>query len=196
MRENIKVYIASSFFNVGGYYMTENLASILEDMLGDSADIYVPHRNDSINDKSEQTEVTAEDIFKVDTDRLKETDVLIACLDHEDPGVCAELGYFSRLCEENKDKYIIGFNTDVRLDSNIVYNVIDMGKKNIEDYSQVKNAMSNWKYVNRYVEGLVKTYGSYLNSSHEDYDKAIANILITYRSGYDREEIQEVSRSM
>ena len=102
--KKIKGYLASHFFNAAMFDWTEKLANRIEKETG--IELYVPQRNDSI------------------TKELKESNLLIACLDGLtiDDGVSGEImafGVMKELEEEynlNKDfkRMIIGIITDMR----------------------------------------------------------------------------------
>src|SRR5690625_1598840 len=88
----MKGYFASHFFNDAMFQWTEDLACKIEQATG--LDLYVPQRNGSINDKkNNDATITAAAISKADTEKLKEANILIACLDGLtiDDGVAAEV---------------------------------------------------------------------------------------------------------
>ena len=88
----IKGYLASNFFDLGGYEVTDRIANIIEKY---GVDLYVPQRNDEINDK--------------------ESDILFLYYDGEDAGVMSELGYFASMLENTSKKgLIVGIYTDCR----------------------------------------------------------------------------------
>lgn len=107
----IKGYLASGFFNKAMYDFTDKLADII---IENGVDLYVPQRNDEINDK-ENVNPTDIEIWKADINYLKESDVLFAVIDDEDAGVCCEIGYFASLLENtSKRGLIVGIYTDCR----------------------------------------------------------------------------------
>lgn len=135
----MKAYIASHFFNDAFFTWTENLAKQIEENC--DIELYVPQRNDSINDKKNNDEnITAEAISKADTKELRESNILIANLDGLtiDDGVAAEImahGVIKQLEEENNIKFprmIIGILTDMRYqgtgDNHIYRNQMIIGK--------------------------------------------------------------------
>lgn len=119
----IKGYVASHFFNAAMFDWTEKLANRIEKETG--IELYVPQRNDSINDKKNNDAIITDiAISKADTKELKESNLLISCLDGLtiDDGVSGEImafGVMKELEEEynlNKDfkRMIIGIITDMR----------------------------------------------------------------------------------
>ena len=118
----MKGYFASHFFNDAMFRWTEDLARFIEKEV--DIDLYVPQRNDSINNKKDNdATITDIDIARNDMAKLKEADVLIACLDglSIDDGVAGEIMAFSVMKDyeeeyklTDKKRIIIGFVTDMR----------------------------------------------------------------------------------
>lgn len=120
--KEFRAYLASHFFNAAMFTWTEMMARKIEE--NTNLKLYVPQRNDSINDKKNNDEVITDiGISKADTAELKKANILIACLDGIaiDPGVSAEImGY--GLIKELEEEYgikdfprtIIGIITDMR----------------------------------------------------------------------------------
>ena len=90
-------------------YLYEHIVKIFP-----KADIYVPHRNKAINDKTKCA--TSYDIFWGDYNRLKETDLLIACIANDTPpiGTSCEIGLFSQMIDANPHKKLIALYDDCR----------------------------------------------------------------------------------
>lgn len=111
-----KVYFASPLFDEAARDWNEKVVKAIREKY--DVDIYLPQENDEINDKSDSTkEVTSLDIFQADTNRLEESDILIANLDgglEMDSGVACEVGYFNALCQKDSSKKIVGLVSDVR----------------------------------------------------------------------------------
>nr|WP_072537515.1 nucleoside 2-deoxyribosyltransferase [Anaerococcus mediterraneensis] len=117
----MKGYLASHFFNDAMFRWTEDLAQYIEK--NTDLDLYVPHRNVDINDKkTNDATITDIKISQADTAKLKEANVLIACLDGLtiDDGVAAEIMAHGVMAEFEKDhgikfpRMIIGIITDMR----------------------------------------------------------------------------------
>ena len=107
----IKGYLASNFFDLGGYEVTDRIANIIEKY---GVDLYVPQRNDEINDK-ENVNPTSIKIWEADINYLRQSDILFLYYDGEDAGVMAELGYFASMLENTSKKgLIVGIYTDCR----------------------------------------------------------------------------------
>ncbi len=117
----MKGYLASHFFNEGMFMWTENLAKIIRDETG--LDLYVPQENGEINDKKNNDDIITDiKISKADTAKLKESNILIACLDGLtiDDGVAAEIMAHGVMREFEMEhgidfpRLIIGIITDMR----------------------------------------------------------------------------------
>ena len=107
----MKGYLASNFFDLGGFEVTDKIANIIEKC---GIDCYVPQRNDEINDK-ENVNPTSIEIWDADINYLKQADILFLYYDGEDAGVMSELGYFAGMLEQTSKKgMIVGIYTDCR----------------------------------------------------------------------------------
>ncbi len=111
-----KIYFASPLFDEASRDWNAKVVKAIREKY--EVDIYLPQENAAINDKSDSTkEVTSLDIFQADTDKLAESDILIANLDgglEIDSGVACEIGYFNALCQNDSSKKIIGLVSDIR----------------------------------------------------------------------------------
>lgn len=107
----LKGYLASDFFDLGGYEVTEKIGKIIKKY---GVDLYIPQDNDEINDK-EKANPTAIQIWEADIKYLKQSDILFLYYDGEDAGVMAEEGYFASLLENTSKKgMIVGIYSDMR----------------------------------------------------------------------------------
>ncbi len=137
----MRAYIASHFFNDAMFHWTEALASYLEEHT--DLTLYVPQRNDDINDKAtNDATITAVGIAEADTMELKKADLLIACIDGLtiDDGVAGEImgfGIMAELEEEyaiegRRPRRILGIYTDMRAegtgDNRLYRNQMIVGK--------------------------------------------------------------------
>ena len=100
-----RIYLAAPIFSEADRMYNEFIASRIEKEFP-GINLYVPQRNNSINDKTKCA--TAEDICKGDfNDNLDNDDVMIALVDgNAAPGIgtTLEIGYFSRMCQEDINK--------------------------------------------------------------------------------------------
>ncbi len=155
-----KIYFASPLFDEASRDWNVKVVSSLREKF--NVEIYLPQENGEINDKSDATkEVTSLDIFKLDTEKLSESDILIANLDgglEIDSGVACEIGYFNALCQKDSSKKIIGIVSDIR------WNATN-GSKNEQ----------HGVYKNLYVIGAVKDKGVLLECNP---NKSISDLLI------------------
>lgn len=145
----MKAYLASHFFNKGGFEYTEKLAKFIRTEIPE-LDLYLPQENKGINDKKENDEsITAEKIARADNLYLKEADILIANIDgvEIDSGVSAEIGYFSALMdlEPERDRLILGLYTDMRQ----------------------HGTGENFFYINLYTKGLIQLNGLLVEEERE-----------------------------
>lgn len=116
--KKFKIYLASHFFNQGGLEYTEKLSLALENKFGDKVELYVPHRNGDINDKTNHDKiVTEEDICIADERELLSSDMIIGSLDgvEIDAGVAFEFGLaYANNKFSDKKIVTIGHITDMR----------------------------------------------------------------------------------
>ncbi|MDO4662514.1 MAG: nucleoside 2-deoxyribosyltransferase [Tissierellia bacterium] len=168
----MKAYIASHFFNDAFFTWTENLATEIEKNC--DIELYVPQRNDSINDKKNNDEnITAEAIAKADTKELKESNILIANLDGLtiDDGVAAEImahGVMKQFEEENNIEFprmIIGILTDMRYqgtgDNHIYRNQMIIGK--VQECGKLIIGYPNDK---TYIREVIDTVNEFLKENN------------------------------
>ena len=116
-----KVYLAAPIFSEADRDYNDKVANLIKDKFP-NIDLYVPHHNKSINDKTRCA--SAEDIAKGDfTQNLDNDDIVIALVDgNAAPGIgtTVEIGYFARMCQEDINNYgytnkkIIALYTDSR----------------------------------------------------------------------------------
>jgi len=92
----MKGYLANGLFSLSDIMFNEFLAGKIEAAIPE-LDLYVPQRNQAINDKNAYADSIM--IAQADTDKLKESDFLVAVIDgvEIDSGVAAEIGIFSTL---------------------------------------------------------------------------------------------------
>ena len=103
--KKVRVYLASQIFAECWRDYNEKLAQAIEEAYPE-VELYVPQRNKSINDKTKCA--TAEQITYGDfTNNLDKDDIVVAIVDGDTPGIgtTLEIGYFSRICQEEIEKY-------------------------------------------------------------------------------------------
>lgn len=115
-------YFASHFFNAAMFEWTDRVCNRIIQETG--IELYVPQRNDSINDKKNNDDIITDiAIAKADTEKLRNANILIACLDglSIDDGVAAEIMAHGVMAELEADltdgtfpRMIIGILTDMR----------------------------------------------------------------------------------
>lgn len=158
----MKIYLAAPIFSESDRLYNDLLVSKIEEAIP-GIDIYVPQRNKSINDKTKCA--TAEDICKGDFDNnLNHTDIVVARVDGDMPpiGTTLEIGYFSRICQEEKDrlgetkKRIFSLYTDSR-ECSATVNPAKVAK--LSDFAE-----SQFSYLNLLLVGALKRYGKMYNS--------------------------------
>jgi hypothetical protein len=140
LRKKIKIYLASPLFSASEQLWN---AIVADELKAAGFDVFNPQSDNSANDKDNpNVEVTAESIFKGDTNEVLGANIIVANLDglSIDSGVAAECGIFWALHNEySRDCYmgIIGYRSDIRK-----YGVGDQHF-----------------YFNQYVVGLIESIG-------------------------------------
>lgn len=121
-------------------------------------ELYVPQRNKSINDKTKCA--SAEDICAGDfTNNLDHDDIVVAIVDGDTPGIgtTVEIGYFSRICQEEIAKFgrtkkkIIALYTDSRECS---HTFLEAKNEKLKEFAECQYA-----YLNLLLVGCLKRYG-------------------------------------
>lgn len=166
--KKFKAYIATHFFNAGGFMYTEKLAKDLRAEFP-YIDFYVPQENGEINDKkNNDSTITATQIAIQDTEKLLASQLLIADLDgvEVDAGVASEIGVFAGMLEASRillkqpmedKKKIIGIYTDMRKDG----------------------TGDNHMYKNLYTKGLVELWGAVVGDI--SYETTLTQIILEIR---------------
>lgn len=153
----MKVYLASQIFAECWRDYNEKLACRIEKEFPD-IELYAPQRNDDINDKTKCA--TAEQITYGDfTQNLDHDDVVIAIVDGDTPGIgtTLEIGYFSRICQEEIEKYgftnkkIIALYTDSRECS---HTYLEAKNEMLKEFAECQ-----YSYLNLLLVGAIKRYG-------------------------------------
>jgi nucleoside 2-deoxyribosyltransferase len=107
----MRIYVAGPLFSEAERAWLDSLAATLR---AEGFECFVPHENfDRI------VELTPEEIYRVDGDGLRSSNVLLAWLDGPviDDGTAAEIGAFAELVRTDPARYrgIVGIVTDLRL---------------------------------------------------------------------------------
>lgn len=139
---NHKVYLAGSLFNEAEVAQRLKEGKILREHF-DNLTIFNPIEQPFNADKNSKLP-TPIDIFDGDTKAVIESDIFIADITNNDPGVFVELG----IAIQNKTKIIICVNSDIRLKS--------ANKYEIPSYS-----------LNHYVLGGILKHGHLVYSFEE-----------------------------
>ena len=152
-----KVYLASQIFAECWRDYNDTVVNRLLEVYPD-LDIYVPQRNKSINDKKNCA--TAEQITYGDfTQNLDHDDIVIAIVDGDTPGIgtTLEVGYFSRICQEEIErqgytkKKIISLYTDSRECS---HTFLPAKNEMLKEFAECQ-----YSYLNLLLVGALKRYG-------------------------------------
>src|SRR6476660_5780445 len=106
------IYLAGPLFSQAERAWLDGLATTLR---AEGLDVFVPHEHfDDI------TDLTPEEVYRVDGAGLRAANVLLAWLDGPivDDGTAAEIGAFAELVASDDERYrgIIGLVTDLRLE--------------------------------------------------------------------------------
>jgi hypothetical protein len=108
----VQIYLAAPLFSQAERDWLDRLAERLRQ---ESFECFVPHEH-----FDEISELTPTEIYRVDGNGLRASNVLLAWLDGPmvDDGTAAEIGAFAELCRTGDDRYrgIVGLVTDLRLE--------------------------------------------------------------------------------
>ncbi|MCD1146677.1 nucleoside 2-deoxyribosyltransferase [Peptoniphilus sp. KCTC 25270] len=116
----MKLYLAGSLFNEAEVNQRKKEGQILRKKFP-QLEIFNPIDQPFNEDK--QTLPTPIEIFEGDTKAVEECDIFLCDVSNEDVGVAAELG----IAIATKTSIIIGYNTDIRLQSANQYDVPSYG---------------------------------------------------------------------
>lgn len=156
-KKKIRVYLASQIFAECWREYNEKVATAIETAYPD-IELYVPQRNKAINDKTKCA--SAEDITYGDfTQNLDHDDIVVAIVDGDTPGIgtVTEIGYFSRMCQEEIErtgstkKAIISLYTDSRECS---HTFLPAKNEKLKEFAE-----SQYAYLNLLLVGALKRYG-------------------------------------
>lgn len=169
-----KIYFAAPIFTEAHQMYNEYIAQRIEEKFP-GIDMYLPQRNKSINDKTKCA--TAEDICVGDFDNnLNSTDIVIAIVDGDVPpiGTTLEIGYFSRMCQEERDDYNSSYNNAATVDERCA--LAKPHKRIISLYTDTREcsntvnaakvdklnefAECQFSYINLLLVGALKRYGT------------------------------------
>jgi len=150
----MKAYLANGLFSEADVLYNELLAKQLREALP-GIELYVPQENGDINDKTAYANSLM--IAQADTEKLVNSDFLVAVLDHMDEGVMAEIGLFS-----TTGKPIFGLFTDSR----------QQGRENQKKIDAlIDDPVENqFPYVNLFVVGCIKKNGKIFSTRDELID--------------------------
>lgn len=159
--EKVNIYFGAPLFNSMEREFNARVVKMIRERLGDKVSVYLPQENTEINDKSKSADSVQ--IFEADTERLEETNILIAVLDGPvaDVGLAAEVGYFACMSEENPYLTTLGLYTDIRQG--------DVTEDKVELLNDIGE--SQWSYINLYLLGAIKANGSVVSSVEDLVDR-------------------------
>lgn len=157
----MKAYLAGSIFYDKDIKYNAYLAQGIR-KAWPGIDMYVPQEA-TINDKTTFADSTM--IYNGDYERLKETDLFIACVDNDVPpiGTVTEIGIFSELAKNNPDKHMVILHTDTR----DAYKT--MTQRKVQDMTQHQCA-SQFNYFNLFTRGVIETCGVIVGSSEQMFE--------------------------
>lgn len=165
----VRIYLAAPIFSEANRDYNEKLAQLIEENFPD-VELYVPQRNKSINDKTKCA--SAEDICKGDfNDNLDKDDIVVALVDGDTPGIgtTLEVGYFSRICQDEITRYgstkkkIISLYTDSRECSNTY---LEAKNEKLKEFAECQ-----YSYLNLLLVGCLKRYGVMCRTMDEVIDE-------------------------
>ncbi len=141
----MKVYVAGSLFNEAEVAQRKKEGEILRKEFP-QLEIFNPI--DQPFNENKQSLPSPQEIYEGDTKAVEECDIFIADLTNEDAGVMVELG----IAIKSDTKFIIGINSDIRLQSANKYEIPTYG-------------------MNHYVLGAVLSHGYFVRSFDEAVEK-------------------------
>lgn len=182
--QEIRIYFAAPIFTEAHQMFNEYIVQKIEARFP-NVNIYVPQRNKSINDKTKCA--TAEDICVGDFDNnLNHTDIMIALVDGDVPpiGTTLEIGYFSRMCQEEIEQYQDAYKNAPTVDKRLALR--KPRKRIISLYTDTREcsktvipakieklnefAECQFSYINLLLVGALKRYGTMCRSVDELLD--------------------------
>lgn len=157
----IKAYLAGSIFYEKDIMYNAYLAQGIRKAFPGIA-MYVPQEA-TINDKTTFADSTM--IYNGDYERLKNTDLLIACVCGDLPpiGTVTEIGIFSELAKQNPEKRMVILHTDTRDACKTI------SQEKIEDMAQHQCA-SQFNYFNLFTRGVIETCGVIVETSQQLFE--------------------------
>lgn len=160
----MNVYLAGPIFTERDRMYLDYLYEKLFGVLPCGTNIYVPHRNKSINDKTKCA--TSYDIYWGDYNRLKETDLLIAVISGDTPpiGTTCEIGIFTQMIDANPEKKMVVLYDDCREGYITCQGTVGNQKLDAMRREPGENQMS---YVNIFLTGAIKTHGKLVCDSND-----------------------------
>ena len=170
-KSKINIYLAGPIFTIRDRMFLDliynNLMKVVPEALKDKIDIYVPHRNTAINDKTKSA--NSYQIYEGDMQRLRNTDILAAVISGDMPpaGTTCEIGIFSEMHSGKED--IVALYDDSR-DGYFTASA--------EKYEAMRQDIgeSQWPYVNLFVIGCIKSNGV-LTATVESFVSAIVDLI-------------------
>lgn len=160
----MRVYLAGPIFTERDRMFLDYIYDKIVKVLPKDAEIYVPHRNKSINDKTKCA--TSYDIYWGDYNRLKETDLLIAVVSGDTPpiGTTCEIGIFTQMIDADPHKKLFALYDDCREGYLTCQGLVGQQKLAAMQKEPGEAQMS---YVNIFLTGAIKTHGKLVCTSDE-----------------------------
>ena len=170
-KPSVSIYLAGPIFTIRDRmfldFIYNSLMKSIPEALKEKVDIYVPHRNTAINDKTKSA--NSYQIYEGDMERLRNTDILAAVISGDMPpaGTTCEIGIFSEMHSGKED--IIALYDDSR---DGYFTASD------EKYDAMRQdiAESQWPYVNLFVIGCIKSNGV-LTATVESFITALVDLI-------------------
>ena len=170
-KSKVNIYLAGPIFTIRDRMFLDliydNLMKAVPEALKDKIDVYVPHRNTAINDKTKSA--NSYQIYEGDMQRLRNTDILAAVISGDIPpaGTTCEIGIFSEMHSGKED--IVALYDDSR-DGYFTASA--------EKYDAMRQDIgeSQWPYVNLFVIGCIKSNGV-LTATVESFVNAVVDLI-------------------
>ena len=170
-KPSVNIYLAGPIFTIRDRmfldFIYDSLIKSIPEALKERVDIYVPHRNTAINDKTKSA--NSYQIYEGDMERLRNTDILAAVISGDMPpaGTTCEIGIFSEMHSGKED--IVALYDDSR-DGYFTASA--------DKYDAMRQDIgeSQWSYVNLFVIGCIKSNGI-LTATIESFVSAIVDLI-------------------
>lgn len=121
-RNDIKVYIAAPFFNKEELDFVKEIESVF-DVMG--VDYFSPRKHGVVSEiEGEHRDAKMKRIYDLNIKGMRESTVMLAVIDNRDTGTMFEMGYYTKMMEKAKERYMISItNKDYDINVMLRYSI-------------------------------------------------------------------------